>query len=42
MYQSGNWIHKHNPQRISSKRKKISKLIVDEAVMKVGSELIWL
>ena len=33
---------KHNHQQISSKRKKISKLIVDETVMKVGSELIWL
>jgi putative transposase len=37
-----NWIQKHNPQRISSKRKKISKLIVDETIIKVGSELIWL
>ena len=37
-----NWIQKHNPQRISSKRKKISKLIVDKTVIKVGSELIWL
>lgn len=36
------WIQKHNPQRIASKRKKISELIVDETVIKVGSELIWL
>ncbi len=36
------WIQKHHPQTISSKRKKISELIVDETVIKVGSELIWL
>jgi putative transposase len=36
------WIQKHSPQKISSKRKNISNLIVDETVIKVGSELIWL
>ena len=37
-----NWIQKHHPQRISSKRKKISEYIVDETMLKVGSEYIWL
>jgi putative transposase len=36
------WIQKYHPQRISSKRKKISELIVDETINKVGSEFIWL
>ena len=34
------WIQKYNPQKISTKRKKISEYIVDETVIKVGSELI--
>jgi len=37
-----NWIQKYQPKRISSQRNKIDELIVDEAVIKVGSELIWL
>lgn len=37
-----NWIQKHNHQRISSKRKKISEYIVDETILKVGSEYMWL
>ena len=37
-----NWIPKYQPKRISSQRNKIDELIVDEAVIKVGSELIWL
>jgi putative transposase len=37
-----NWIQKHNHQRISSKRKKISEYIVDETILKIGSEYIWL
>lgn len=37
-----NWIQKHNHQRISSKRKKISEYLVDETIIKVGSEYIWL
>jgi len=36
------WIQKHNPQRTFSRRKKVSEFIVDETVLKVGSELIWL
>ena len=37
-----NWIQKYQPKRISSQRNKIDELIVDEAVIKVQSELIWL
>src|SRR6478672_13152938 len=37
-----NWIQKYQPKRILSRRNKIDELIVDEAVIKVGSELIWL
>ncbi len=38
-----NWIQKYHPQRISSQRKRISELIVDETVIKVGSsDFIWL
>ena len=37
-----NWIQKYQSKRISSQRNKIDELIVDEAVIKVGLELIWL
>jgi len=37
-----NWIQKHHHQRISSKRKKISEYIVDETMLMVGSDYIWL
>ena len=33
------WIQKYHPQRMSSKRKKIAEYIVDETLVKVGSEL---
>src|SRR5215210_2043659 len=36
------WIQKHNPKRIPSKRKKVEEYIVDETLIKVGSELVWL
>ena len=36
------WIQKYHPQRMSSKRKKIAEYIVDETLIKVGSELVWL
>jgi putative transposase len=35
-----NWIQKYKPQRISSRRKKVSEFIIDETQIKVGSELI--
>ncbi len=37
-----NWIQKYKPQRISTRRKKISGFIIDETQIKVDSELIWL
>jgi len=37
-----NWIQKYNPQKITSKKKKIDEFIIDETVIKVGSEVIWL
>jgi putative transposase len=39
-----NWIQKYNPQKISTKKKKISEyscIQKDETVIKVGSEFIW-
>ncbi len=36
------WIQKYHPQKISIKRKMISKYIVDETHLNAGSELIWL
>ena len=36
------WIQKHHHQRILSKRKKISEYIVDETMLMVGSDYIWL
>src|SRR3954462_12421197 len=37
-----NWIQKYKPQKIKSKRKKVSEYIVDETMLKVGSKYIWL
>jgi putative transposase len=37
-----NWIQKYKPQKIKSKRKKVSEYIVDETMLKVGSGYIWL
>ena len=36
------WIQKYHPQRISSKSRRISEFIVDETLIRVGSEYIWL
>ena len=37
-----NWIQKYHPIKISSKSKRISEYIVDETLLKVGSEYVWL
>ena len=37
-----NWIQKYHPIKISSKSIKISEYIVDETLLKVGSEYVWL
>ncbi|CAN5888591.1 hypothetical protein BH23THE1_BH23THE1_35380 [soil metagenome] len=34
------WIQKYHPKKILSKRKRISEFIVDETLVKVGSEYI--
>ena len=36
------WIQKYQPQRLSSKTKKISECIVDETILQVGPQYIWL
>jgi len=37
-----NWIQKYKPKKIISKKKRIAEFIIDETLIKVGSELIWL
>jgi hypothetical protein len=37
-----NWMQKYKPQRISYSRRKITGYIVDETLIKAGSEHIWL
>jgi putative transposase len=36
------WIQKYRPKRLLSNTKKIDEYIIDETLIKVGSELIWL
>ncbi len=36
------WIQKCHPRKISPKRKEIEECIVDETLIQVGSELVWL
>ena len=36
------WIQRYQPEELLSKRKKIDEYIVDETLIKAGSELIWL
>ena len=37
-----NWIQKYHPNKIFTKRKWVPEFIVDETLLKVGSEYIWL
>ena len=37
-----NWIQKYQPKLIKTKQRRISEFILDETLLKVGSELIWL
>ena len=37
-----NWIQKYKPQRISSKKKKFAEFVLDQTLLKIGSELVWL
>ena len=38
------WIQKYHPKKILSKRKRISEYVIDETILKVGSEyhLLWI
>ena len=36
------WIQEYHPRKILSKRKRISEFIIDETLLKVGFEFIWL
>ncbi len=37
-----NWIQKHKPKMLSSKKKKVEGFVVGETLIKIGSELAWL
>src|SRR4051812_23701720 len=37
-----NWIQRYNPKKISSKKSRVLEYVIDETVIKIGSELIWL
>jgi putative transposase len=37
-----NWIQKYHPQKVSTKRKRMTEYIIDETLIKVGSEYMWL
>ena len=37
-----NWIQRYKPKKISSKKSKVLEYVIDETVIKIGSELIWL
>jgi putative transposase len=36
------WIQKYRPKKIFQRKKKIKEFIIDETLIKIGSELIWL
>src|SRR6478735_12487688 len=36
------WIQRYNPKKITSKKLKVLEYVIDETVIKIGSELIWL
>jgi putative transposase len=37
-----NWIQKYKPQRIPSEKRNFVEFVVDEALLKIGSGLVWL
>jgi putative transposase len=37
-----NWIQRYKPSKISQKRKKVSEFIIDETLLKVRNEFVWL
>ena len=42
MYQFGTGYRKYKPKKIFERKKKIEEFIIDETLIKIGSELIWL
>lgn len=37
-----NWIQKYKPKKTSTRKRKIDEFIIDETLIKAGSEFIWL
>ena len=37
-----NWIQKYRPKRLSSRKKRVVEFVVDETLLKISSELVWL
>jgi putative transposase len=37
-----NWIQKYKPQKLKSTRRRVLEYIIDETMLKVGSEFVWL
>ena len=37
-----NWIQKYHSRKIISQKRRISEFIVDETLLQVGSEYVWL
>jgi putative transposase len=36
------WIHRYKPEMLSSRKISVTEFIIDETIIKVGSEYIWL
>jgi putative transposase len=37
-----NWIQKYRPKKVSSTKRKVEEFIIDETLIKIGSELVWI
>ncbi|VFJ14255.1 hypothetical protein [Candidatus Nitrosocosmicus franklandus] len=37
-----NWIQKYKPQKLKSTRRRVLEYIIDETMLNVGSEFVWL
>ncbi len=35
------WVQKYKPQKVSQKRKKVSEFIIDETLLKLGKQFVW-
>ena len=38
----GDWIQRYKPEMLSSRKISVNEFIIDETIIKVGSEYIWL